>query len=491
MKCSVCGTELPETINVCPVCGNSIEEKSSEGDGAFSIDDVLKPIPAEVHHSEILKSMMKYNPAYTEGDEAPIEETEQSQNQMNSTPQPHGYGMKVDQQQPRFGMRANPRPQNYNPMSNMQQPNPAMRFSPPPVQNMNMPRQAVPSRNVYQQKKKSPLLVFAITAIVVIAILAIGSAVLKDKPSTANSSANIKPGTASEEAITEINTEANIKAEYNIGETWTVDGQWSLTILGAKKTDDRNQFSDKNPSAVYIIDYTYTNNGYEESYSDGLYISLDDMIVDNTGKMGYSYPGNITYHAQETPIGATCTAQTCIGVDNDGVFKITVNKYDNNFNKYSATFVIDPSIEAYDVEVSAGADIDDHALAMGETWTVDGQWSLTITGVTETNDRNEYSDKTPDAVYIVDYTYSNLGFEDKYMDGLYINLDDTVVDCTGKMGYSYPGHVTNHPQEVPVGATCEAQVCVGVDNAGDFRITISKYDDSGERQSETFLVNVE
>ena len=45
---------------------------------------------------------------------------------------------------------------------------------------------------------------------------------------------------------------------------------------------------------------------------------------------------------------------------------------------------------------------------IGETWTVDGQWSLTVTGVTETAERNEYSEKKPVAVYIVDYEYTNL-----------------------------------------------------------------------------------
>ena len=34
---------------------------------------------------------------------------------------------------------------------------------------------------------------------------------------------------------------------------------------------------------------------------------------------------------------------------------------------------------------------------IGETWTVDGQWSLTVTGVTETAERNEYADEKPAA----------------------------------------------------------------------------------------------
>ena len=32
---------------------------------------------------------------------------------------------------------------------------------------------------------------------------------------------------------------------------------------------------------------------------------------------------------------------------------------------------------------------------LNETWTVDGLWSLTFTSVTQTEERNQYSDKTP------------------------------------------------------------------------------------------------
>ena len=62
----------------------------------------------------------------------------------------------------------------------------------------------------------------------------------------------------------------------------------------------------------------------------------------------------------------------------------------------------------------------------------------------ETKDRNEYSDKNPAAVYVVTYTYENIGYvdEDGIMDGLYVSLEDGIVDSTGKMGYSYPGDVT-------------------------------------------------
>lgn len=32
--------------------------------------------------------------------------------------------------------------------------------------------------------------------------------------------------------------------EYKIGEMWTVDGQWRLTVNSVKETEDRNQFSE-------------------------------------------------------------------------------------------------------------------------------------------------------------------------------------------------------------------------------------------------------
>lgn len=131
---------------------------------------------------------------------------------------------------------------------------------------------------------------------------------------------------------------------------------------------------------------------------------------------------------------------------------------------------------------------------IGDTWTVDGQWSLTINSVTPSNYRNEFSDKTPAAVYNIDYTYTNIGYEDpnEIADGLYLSLDlGSIVDSAGIMGYSYPGDVTSYPQAAPVGATCNAQACIGVDNAGNFTIRMTQYDGNNEKQSAQFNIVVE
>ena len=135
---------------------------------------------------------------------------------------------------------------------------------------------------------------------------------------------------------------------------------------------------------------------------------------------------------------------------------------------------------------------DQETYKIGETYIVEGQFKITINSVEETNDRNEYSDKNPAEVYVVTYTYENIGYvdEDGVMDGLYVSLEDGIVDSAGKMGYSYPGDVTKYAQSVPVGAFCEAQACIGVDNPGSFKINFYTYDGNLEKQSAVFEINV-
>lgn len=126
----------------------------------------------------------------------------------------------------------------------------------------------------------------------------------------------------------------NGQQEYKIGDTWEVDGIFRVTVNSVVATEERNQFEETNPSAVYIITYTYENLGL----NDELYVSLEDKIVDASGKMGSSYPGNIDKYPQSIPVGAYCEAQACISVDNPGNFKNYVSIYDDEYNEYTAIF---------------------------------------------------------------------------------------------------------------------------------------------------------
>lgn len=114
------------------------------------------------------------------------------------------------------------------------------------------------------------------------------------------------------------------------GQTWTVPGQWELRIDGATKTDDRNKYSSKNPTAVYIVKYTYKNIGYQDA--EGLWLSLDllDNVIDSTGQTGYEYPGDVSLYPSHISYGASCTAEECIGLEHDGSFTIQISKMDNS-----------------------------------------------------------------------------------------------------------------------------------------------------------------
>ena len=76
------------------------------------------------------------------------------------------------------------------------------------------------------------------------------------------------------------------------------------------------------------------------------------------------------------------------------------------------------------------------------------------------------------------------------MDGLYIALDDMIIDSAGVMGYSYPGDTNKYPKTIKSGETCTAESCIGVEHDGDFRVSISKYDSEKNKQKETFNIKV-
>lgn len=129
--------------------------------------------------------------------------------------------------------------------------------------------------------------------------------------------------------------------------------------------------------------------------------------------------------------------------------------------------------------------------SVGETWVVDDQWELTVTGVTETDDRNQFADSSPSVVYVIDYTYTNTGYVDSsgIMNGLFIGTPEAIVDSSSTVGSEYPGVVPNSPTEAPVGSTCNAQICVGVDNPGPFSFMFSVIDKNGDYKKAKFLIS--
>lgn len=131
----------------------------------------------------------------------------------------------------------------------------------------------------------------------------------------------------------ELEKEKNESKEYGIGDTWEVEGKFKITVNSVEETDYRNQFDESDPAAVYVINYTYENLGLDE-----LYVTFDESIVDSTGKMATSYPGNSEKYPQSVPKGAHCEAESTIAVENPGSFIEYVEVYDDEYNQYKATF---------------------------------------------------------------------------------------------------------------------------------------------------------
>ena len=193
-----------------------------------------------------------------------------------------------------------------------------------------------------KKKKKHPvllgILIVFISFFILVAIAGSGSS----KSKSSNSSKSYSEKTTSNNSSKDTTGNSDIP----MGQKWVVDGQWELTINSVTESSERNQYSEKNPSAVYIIDYNYTNLGYYNSVfeDEGLFFSLDgldDSVIDSGGQLGYSYSIDVAYYPQSTPIGASCHAQVAVGVDNPGNLKVKISKYDGNEKKQSATMSAD------------------------------------------------------------------------------------------------------------------------------------------------------
>lgn len=143
-------------------------------------------------------------------------------------------------------------------------------------------------------------------------------------------------------------SQSNNIQTLKVGDTWTVDGQWKLTINSVTTTSYRNQYSDYKPAQVVYISYSYENIGYYDNFynEDTLYFALDPdvetIVVDSNGEVGYSYPGE-DGGAKETPQGAKCmNATSCIGLNNfSDSITVSISKTDGNGTKQSVKYILD------------------------------------------------------------------------------------------------------------------------------------------------------
>ncbi|MBQ7500098.1 MAG: hypothetical protein IJT91_04310 [Clostridia bacterium] len=152
-------------------------------------------------------------------------------------------------------------------------------------------------------------------------------------------------GQTAEQTETTDDSKYILGEEIKVGQTWTVDGLWEVTITSVKETRARDSKALTNPAAVYDIAYTVKNVGYKGDVMEGLYVNLTGAVIDSKGEAGYVYT-DTSIDLLKTPVpvkqGETGEFLTAIGLDNAGLpVKLVVRQLGTDQQMHEATFVID------------------------------------------------------------------------------------------------------------------------------------------------------
>lgn len=247
------------------------------------------------------------------------------------------------------------------------------------------------------------------------------------------------------------NTEEDAPAAdkvYTIGDRILFDDEYALTIISVKETDERNEFSEKEVEQVLIIEYLYENLNSD----DEIYISeMEFKLVDEGGNMMDTYPVEATHTSVYTPKGAKTLASFAVGTASESG-KIDMHYYDNIFSSQSdCTFSL-PVGESVEVSMEGILPKYDNTFTMGEiieVSTEQGAYTVTIDSVKKTEERNEFERRKPEAVYEIEYTYSNISLDEPL---LITEYSFTLIDEHGNTGYSYPLFSDVYPSETVKGA---------------------------------------
>lgn len=124
---------------------------------------------------------------------------------------------------------------------------------------------------------------------------------------------------------------------------------------------------------------------------------------------------------------------------------------------------------------------------IGDRIVFENKYALTIVGVTETKDRNEFSEKEVQQVLIIEYLYENLASEEE----IYISeMEFKLVDEGGNMMDTYPVEAVHSPEYTPKGAKTLASFAVGAEAASG-SIDVHYYDNFFSSEADArFLLNV-
>lgn len=100
-------------------------------------------------------------------------------------------------------------------------------------------------------------------------------------------------------------------------------------------------------------------------------------------------------------------------------------------------------------------------------------FAFTVNSVTATAERNQFSDKTPTQVVVINYSYENLGMDED----LYISSGSfNVIDADGNVATTYPAGSNIYPQSCPKGAKSDGEQSYGLKSSGNtIKLRLEEY----------------
>lgn len=108
----------------------------------------------------------------------------------------------------------------------------------------------------------------------------------------------------------------------------TDNGDFNITIEGARATEERNEFSEKDVKKVVFLDYNYENISYDDGSGMDLFISeYNFQVLDDEGNVLDTYPvSDENRSSKETPVGGKCKSTAAFGIPTDSAnLNITFN----------------------------------------------------------------------------------------------------------------------------------------------------------------------
>ncbi len=101
----------------------------------------------------------------------------------------------------------------------------------------------------------------------------------------------------------------------------------------------------------------------------------------------------------------------------------------------------------------------------------EGEYKFTITGVEETNDRNQFAEKNPNRVIIISYSYENISqASDLYLS----DMNFKAYDSDNNAMDTYPASV-DYPDSISSGRKASGQMAFGLDSEKNY-IELEFYD---------------